>query len=154
MYIPSRLSQSTRLSSLNHTAHSYWLSILQVWVSFFRGHCSFLLDPNAQKVLFVPSKSLFPQSCVSSVIKSHWLQKSNSLGVLSPFARSPGGENCGIQNIHNSVRTSLVLLFSSLLVTHPAGMGFDFIVIVPLLLSCCGFFFVFEHGASFFGGFQ
>ena len=62
----SRLSQSTRLSSLNHTAHSYWLSILQVWVSFFRGHCSFLLDPNAQKVLFVPSKSLFPQSCVSS----------------------------------------------------------------------------------------
>ena len=33
-------------------------------------------------------------------------------------------------------------------------MGFDFIVIMPLLLPCCGFFFVFEHGASFFGGFQ
>ena len=27
-------------------------------------------------------------------------------------------------------------LFSSLCVTHLAGMGFDFIVIVPLLLSC------------------
>ena len=30
------------------------------------GHCSFLLGPGVHKVLFVPSKSLFPQSCVSS----------------------------------------------------------------------------------------
>ena len=30
------------------------------------GHCSFLLGPGAHKVLFVPSKSLLPQSCVSS----------------------------------------------------------------------------------------
>ena len=37
-----------------------------VWVSFLWGHCSFLLGPGARKVLFVPSKSLFPQSCVSS----------------------------------------------------------------------------------------
>ena len=37
-----------------------------VWVSFLWGHCSFLLGPGAHKVLFVPSKSLFPQSCVSS----------------------------------------------------------------------------------------
>ena len=33
-------------------------------------------------------------------------------------------------------------------------MGFDFIVIAPLLPSCCGFFFVFGCGLSFFGGFQ
>ena len=32
----------------------------QVWVSLFWGHCSFLLGPSAHKVLFVPSKSLFP----------------------------------------------------------------------------------------------
>ena len=38
----------------------------QVWVSLFWGHCSFLLGPSAHKVLFVPSKSLFPQTCVSS----------------------------------------------------------------------------------------
>ena len=38
----------------------------QVWVSLLCGHCSFLLCPGAHKVLFVPSKSLFPQSCVSS----------------------------------------------------------------------------------------
>ena len=31
-------------------------------------------------------------------------------------------------------------------------MGFDFIVIVPLLPSCCGFVFVFGSGISFFGG--
>ena len=37
-----------------------------VLVSFLWGHCSFLLDPGAHKVLFVPSKSLFPKSCVSS----------------------------------------------------------------------------------------
>ena len=30
------------------------------------GHCSFLLGPGAHKFLFVPSKSLFPQSCVRS----------------------------------------------------------------------------------------
>ena len=38
----------------------------QVWVSLLWGHCSFLLGPGAYKVLFVPSKSVFPQSCVSS----------------------------------------------------------------------------------------
>ena len=53
-----------------------------------------------------------------------------------------------------SGRTSLVLLFSSLWVTHTADMRFDFIVIVPFLPSCCGFFFVFGYEVSFFVGFQ
>ena len=38
----------------------------QVWVSLLWGHCSFLLGPDAHKVLFEPSKGLFPQFCVSS----------------------------------------------------------------------------------------
>ena len=38
----------------------------QVWVSLLWGHFSFLLGPVVHKVLFVPSKSLFPKSCVSS----------------------------------------------------------------------------------------
>ena len=38
----------------------------QVWVSLLWGHCSFLLGPGAHTVLFVPSKSLCPQPCVSS----------------------------------------------------------------------------------------
>ena len=33
--------------------------------------------------------------------------------------------------------------------SHPAVMGFDFIVIAPLLLSHCGFSFVFGCGVSF-----
>ena len=40
----------------------------QVRVSLLWGPCSFLLGPGAHKVLFVPSKSLFPQYCVSSVV--------------------------------------------------------------------------------------
>ena len=38
----------------------------QVWVSILWGHCSFLLGPGAYKILFVPSQSLFSQSCISS----------------------------------------------------------------------------------------
>ena len=61
---------------------------------------------------------------------------SDSLGIRSPFVGSPGWEACcGVQNLHNSWRTSLVLLFSSLWVTHLADMRFDFIIVVPLLPS-------------------
>ena len=38
----------------------------RAWLSLLWGHCSFLLGPGMHKVLFVPSKHLFPQSCVSS----------------------------------------------------------------------------------------
>ena len=41
-----------------------------VWVSLLYGHYSFLLGLGAHKVFFVHSKSLLPQSCVSSVVKS------------------------------------------------------------------------------------
>ena len=37
-----------------------------VWVSFLWGHGTFFLCLGMPQVLFVPSKSLFPQSCVSS----------------------------------------------------------------------------------------
>ena len=66
----------------------------QVWVSLLWG--SLFLSPwsRCTQVLFVPCKSPFPQSCVSSIIKSHWPPKLNTLGVLSPFARSQGWEIC------------------------------------------------------------
>ena len=38
----------------------------RVWASLFWGHHSFLLGSGVHKVLFVPPKSLFPQSCVNS----------------------------------------------------------------------------------------
>ena len=97
----------------------------------------------------------FPQSCGSTVIKLCWPSKSDSLGVPGPFARSSGWETwLGVQNLYNIRRTCLVLLFSSLWGTHPAGVGFDFIMIVPLLPSHCGFYYVFQCGVSSFGGFQ
>ena len=38
----------------------------QVWVNLLWGHCSFLLGSGVHKILFVLSKSRFPQSCVNS----------------------------------------------------------------------------------------
>ena len=68
-----------------------------------------------------------PQSCGSPIPKSCWTSSPDFLGIPSPFVRSPGWEAwCGIQNLHNSGRTPLVLLFSSLWVTQPVGMGFEF----------------------------
>ena len=76
----------------------------QVWVSLLCGHCFFLLAPGAHKVLFVPSKSLFPQSCGSSTIKSQWPPNSHFLRVLSPFARSPGWAICCVSRAFLTVQ--------------------------------------------------
>ena len=79
-------------------------------------------------------ESLFPPVCGSSIVKFHWPSRSVSVGIPSPFARYPGWEAWhGSQNLHNSRRTSLVLLSSSLWVTHPTSMGFDFMVTAALL---------------------
>ena len=92
----------------------------------------------------------FPQSCQSPAIKSLYPSKSDSLGIPPPIAGPPGWETWhGVHNLHSSGWTSAVQLFSSLWVTHPAVMGFDFIVIAPLIPSHCGFPFVFGCGVSF-----
>ena len=61
--VPLTLQQATANPCL-------WQRLLdthgQVWVSLLWGDCSFLLGPSMYKVLFVPFKNLFPQSCVSS----------------------------------------------------------------------------------------
>ena len=76
-------------------------------------------------------------------------------GDSQPCCQNPRLEAwCGVQNLHNSGTTYLVLLFSSLWVTHMAGMEFVFIVIVSLLPPCCGLFFDFVLGLCFFSGFQ
>ena len=54
----------------------------QFQVSLLWGHCSFLLDPGVQKVLFVLSKSLFPQSCVSSGGSVLGLMVTSSRGLM------------------------------------------------------------------------
>ena len=90
-------------------------------------------------------ESLFPSS-MEIIIKSCWPSGSDSLRIPIPF----------VQNLYNSGRISLVLLFSSLWVTHPVCMEFVFIVSVPLLLShsvffvfwCRAFFFFFFGGSN------
>ena len=55
---PPTLQQATA-----DPCHCFWRLLDthgQVWVSLLWGHCSFLLDPGAHEVLFVPSNSLFP----------------------------------------------------------------------------------------------
>ena len=103
------------------------------------GHCYFPLDLGAHKILFVPLQewSLWlPQSCGNPVIKSCSPSKAGSLEVPSPFARYPGWEAwCEAQNLHNSGRTSLVVLFSSSWVTYLVGVGLDFILLVPPPIS-------------------
>ena len=96
----------------------------------------------------MPSKTGVPASPSGSlVVKSFWPSRSDSLGIPRHFIRFPGCEAwCGVQNLHNSGRTSLVLLFSSLWVTHTAGMRLDFIMIMPLLPPSCNFFFVLDIG--------
>ena len=69
-------------------SHTHWRLLdthRLVWLSLLWGHCTFLLGPGVHKVLLVPSKSLFPQSYGSSVIKSHWPPKSNSLRFSVPL---------------------------------------------------------------------
>ena len=67
-------AHTTTLSAPNPAAGHHWPTPppeppghpRQVWFCLLWAHCSFLLGPGVHKVLFVPSKSLFPQSCVSS----------------------------------------------------------------------------------------
>ena len=72
----------------------------QVWVSLLWGHCSFLLGPGAQKVLLVPSKSLFPQSCVSSGSSVVGLMATSSKSAYAiprsaaPRAPTPAAGHC------------------------------------------------------------
>ena len=94
---------STLVSSAHHpdASHSWTMPLpetpghSQVWLSWTLtslaqsavGTLILLLAPGEQKVLFVPSNCLF-QTCGNSIIKSNWPIRSNSLRVLSPFARS------------------------------------------------------------------
>ena len=99
----------------------------------------------------------FSQSRESPVIISHWPSRPDSLGIPNPFVGCPGWEAwCVVQNLHNTGRTSLVLLFSSLWVTHLAGMGFDFIVLHPSyhLVTASSLSLDMRYLFFFFGGFQ
>ena len=81
----------------------------QVWGSLLWGHCSFLLGPGVYKVLFVPSKSLCPQSCVSSGGCIVGLMvHSSTLAWQIPWTEEPGRlQSMGSQRVQHDWATSL-----------------------------------------------
>ena len=91
----------------------------------------------------------FPHSCGRRVIKSHWPSRSDSLGSPSPFVGSPGWK---LDTGFRTFTTVGELLWYYCSPVYLVGMEFDFIMIVPLLPSYCGFFFVFGCGVSFLVG--
>ena len=89
-----------------------------------------------------------PQSCGAAVIRTHWPSKPNALGAILLTPDPQAGEPDVELRILTPM-SELLQLFSSLWVAHPVIMGFDYIMSVPLLPSCCDFFFVFGCRISF-----
>ena len=118
------------------------------------GHCSFPLGPGTHKILCVPSKSgvsVYPSRVEVPQSKPAGLQGQVPRGFPVPLSDLLAGK----PDVRLRTFTSggeLLWCYGSLVlwVTHLVGMGFDFIMVVPLLLFCCSFSFVFERGVSFF----
>ena len=128
------------------------------------GHCSFLLGPGAHKVLFVPSKSLFPQSSVSSggslvrlmAISSN---RTNAIArTAAPRAPAPVAVHYWPIPLQETLKLSSVSVFVGVSVSWwtqclfepPECLwwvwGFILNMILPLLPSCWGLLFALGHG--------
>ena len=105
-------------------------------------HAKFCLCPPTLESLF-PSVLWKSYHQIPLALKVRYLGHFQSLCRIPRLGSEPS-QQC---------EDFFILWFSSLWVTHPAVMGFDFIMIVSLLPSTCGCFFVFGCGVSFFGGF-
>ena len=139
----------------------------QLW-----GHCSFLLGSGVHKALFVPFKSLFSQSCVSSGGSLVWLMATSfrrayaTTGMLYPEPLplwQATADPCLCRRHSNPQRQVWLSLcgvswciqgFVWALRASLVGMGLVLNVISPLLPSWWGFSFAFGHGVSFFDGLQ
>ena len=100
--------------------------------------------PPRVESLFPP---VLPKSCnqIPLAFKVCFSRNSSSHCQTPRFGSLTWGSEPSLQWVD-----SVVYMFSSLWVTHPAVMGLDFIVIAPLLPSHCSFSFVFGCGVSFF----
>ena len=105
----------------------------QVWVSLLWGHISFLLGPSAQKVLFVPSKSLFSQSCVSSggsMMGLMMTSSKRSYALPKSAAHRAPAPVAGYSRRHSHTQSLWVLLvctrFCLSSLSTLVGMGFDY----------------------------
>lgn len=82
-------------------------------------------------------------------MQSCWPSKTVSLGIPSPSARSQGEEpDGGLEPSGQCKIFFSATVFQS--VGHPSvGIGFNFVMLMLLLLSYCGFFFVRGDGLFF-----
>ena len=138
--VPLTLQQATT------NPHCCWRLLdthRQVWVSLLWDHCSFVLGPGAHKVLFVSSKGLFPQSCVSfgsSIVGLSTTSSKRSYATHRPaLPRAPAPESghCWPGPPQDTLKHSKAGLTQSLwgLLVHTrfclsppslsVGMGFD-----------------------------
>ena len=118
-----------------------WVTAPFLWVLV---HARFCLCP-------LRLGSLFPPVLWKSYNQILLAFKARFSGDLQSLCQVPRlGGLMGVENLHNSGRTSLVLLFSSLWIIHSVGVGFDFIMIAPFLPS----HFAFWSGVSLFAVFQ
>ena len=138
----------------------------QVWVSLFGGHSSFLLGPGEHKVLFVPSKSLFLQSPVSSGGSMVGLMATSSKRAYAiprsaaPRTPAPAAGHCW--PVPPQDWLSFCGVFGSWctqgLFEPSKCLWWEWSLILnvtsPILPSCWGFLFALGYGIPFFGGIQ
>ena len=127
-----------------------------------------LLGPGVYKVLFVPSKSLLPQSCESfgGSIVGLMVTSSKRAYAITQVCCIQSSCPCGRPLL---THTSTLKGRSGLVSVGPPAVhkilfepsehlwwvwGLVLNAISPLLPSCWGFFFVLGSGVSFFGGVQ
>ena len=108
-------------------------------------------------VLFVPSKTgVFVTLSLVEVLQSNptGLQVQIPWGFPVPLSEPQAGKpDVGFRNFTPVGELLWYYCSPVCAVTHPEGMGFDCLMIVPRLPSLCGFF-VFGCRESFFDGFQ
>ena len=103
----------------------------------------------------MPSKPGVPVSPSGSlVVKSLWPSRSDSLGFPVPLSGPQAGKP-GVGFRTFTTVGELLWYYCSSICESPTKWIWDLIVVIlPLLLSHCSFFFIFERGVSFFGRFQ
>ena len=117
----------------------YWRlldTLGQVWVSLMWSQCSFLLCLSAHKVLFVPSKSLFSQSCVSSGGSLVGLMATSSKRAYAiprstaPRSPAPAAVHCWPIPPQETLKHSSVSVF-----VRSLGPGVHKVCLNPLIIS-------------------
>ena len=114
-----------------------------VWVSLLWSHCSFILCPSAYKVLFVPSKSLFPwkwkwsHSVLSDSFQPHGWQPTR-LCCPWDFPGKNTGMGCHflLQGIFPTQGSNLGLLYCRQTIYHLSHQGSPFLVLCKFWWLC------------------